>query len=37
MHVHTWNISMHIHIISFNLYKIYHIYFLLIIISMIYL
>jgi hypothetical protein len=35
MHVHTLNIGMHIHIISFSFYKIDHMYFLLIIIAMI--
>jgi hypothetical protein len=35
MHVHTLKLYIQNHVIFFSLYKIYHVYFLLIIISMI--
>jgi hypothetical protein len=34
MHAHILNLGIHIHVISFSLYKISHIYFLLRIIDM---
>jgi hypothetical protein len=29
MHIHTFNLCIHVHIMVISLYKIYHIYFLL--------